>query len=1028
MRPAVTGLAMALALVCASTARAAAPAPSRLSAETLKQFESLNAANKWVELETAAKAAMADLDSRPGADDLDRATALLWLERAHEGEGQYAVAETESRRLLAIREARLGPDATDTADAVDALAGVEYDLGALAEAERLYRRALLINQKRSGVESHEAAVELNNLALVVQDRGRFVDAETLYRQSLAIYVKVLGPGSPDTAALDNNLAEVLRRMGRDGEAEAHFRRALAVDEVSLGRDHPAIATILDDLAMTLEAQGRRGEAETLMRRAMGIDERALGPEHPGTGIDIRNLARFLGRSGRTDEAEPLMRRALAIGVKSLGPKHPTTAVWSTDMAALLRSQGRLAEAEPLLRGAIAVEAASLGPDHPYLADSYGELAEVRLALGDVTEARKLAEQAVRIDESRYGPAHPITLSARERLARILLAGRDFSGATKLLRPVCELRATTQVARELNIQNRRQSDSLSGDCSRRLSLALWGWSSERGGAGAKDRPAGLAPGGLADEAFLAAQRATQSAAAEALARAAALTAAQRVGVGAEAEAYEAALSRRDALDQALSDLAGEPGPAAADKRQTLQRDRAAVGETIERLRAVLIGKSPSYWAFRAPGAVSVAELRQGPASLLRPDEALILFETPSDADQGLVFAVTRESVAWAEVDLSGAALAAKVRTLRQQIDPMGYGGQDAASGVAQPGRRRLAFDRGAAFELYQTLFGDPAIQAAIGGKATWLIVPSGSLTTLPPGLLVTAPPLGGAAGDTSPGEMRATAWLARSHAIGILPAVASLRSARSRSPASAATATTPLLALADPDFGGGPDAGRALDPRGIQAYFQDGKPNENALRLLPDLPGARAEAAALQRVLGAGDDSVLSGVAASKSELFRRNQDGRLAQVRVLEFATHGLVTGDISGLAEPALALSAQDGPHNILLRASEAAGLTLHADWVILSACNTAGPDAPGAQGLSGLTRAFLFAGARSMVVSHWRLSDDVAETLIPAMIRYQRENRSASKAEALQKASLGVLDDGQPRHAFPFAWAPFVLIGDTD
>lgn len=159
----------------------------------------------------------------------------------------------------------------------------------------------------------------------------------------------------------------------------------------------------------------------------------------------------------------------------------------------------------------------------------------------------------------------------------------------------------------------------------------------------------------------------------------------------------------------------------------------------------------------------------------------------------------------------------------------------------------------------------------------------------------------------------------------------------------------------------------------------------------------------------------------------RNQDGRLSRVRVLEFATHGLVAGDASDLAEPALALAAGATPADELLLASEASTLKLNADWVLLSACNTASPDAPEAQGLSGLSRAFFYAGARSLLVSHWRVRDDVAPKLIPSMLLAERNDPTLTRAEALRRASLAILDDDTISAAAPSAWAAFTLIGEA-
>jgi CHAT domain-containing protein len=152
---------------------------------------------------------------------------------------------------------------------------------------------------------------------------------------------------------------------------------------------------------------------------------------------------------------------------------------------------------------------------------------------------------------------------------------------------------------------------------------------------------------------------------------------------------------------------------------------------------------------------------------------------------------------------------------------------------------------------------------------------------------------------------------------------------------------------------------------------------------------------------------------------------KLANAQVIAFATHGLVTGDL-GLGEPALALAApkpgekDDG----FLTASEVLQIKLNADWVILSACNTASPDSDQADGLSGLSRAFFFAGAGGLLVSHWRVDDVATQALTTQAVRLRRAG--ATKAEALQKASLELIDGPDPRLAFPTAWGAFTLIGD--
>jgi CHAT domain-containing protein len=156
----------------------------------------------------------------------------------------------------------------------------------------------------------------------------------------------------------------------------------------------------------------------------------------------------------------------------------------------------------------------------------------------------------------------------------------------------------------------------------------------------------------------------------------------------------------------------------------------------------------------------------------------------------------------------------------------------------------------------------------------------------------------------------------------------------------------------------------------------------------------------------------------------------LADYRVVYFATHGLVAGDVEGLAEPSLALTLPAKPSaddDGLLTASEVAQLKLNADWVVLSACNTIAGDTPGAEALSGLARAFFYAGARALLVSHWAVDSSAATKLTTATFDIVKSNPKLGRAEGLRRAMLAYMNDAfDPRHAYPAFWAPFVVVGE--
>jgi len=276
-----------------------------------------------------------------------------------------------------------------------------------------------------------------------------------------------------------------------------------------------------------------------------------------------------------------------------------------------------------------------------------------------------------------------------------------------------------------------------------------------------------------------------------------------------------------------------------------------------------------------------------------------------------------------------------------------------------------------------------------------------------------------------GGYRKAAWLLRRHAITTLPSVTSLR-ALGRLGRRRAPGTKPFVGFADPRFdrprsGGKKDkAGKRRRlanagnraPRGYTAYFKGRLADpEKMAGLLPSLPNSAREVRAIAKSLGARRDAIHLGREASETTVKSLSARGRLGRYRVVAFATHALVAGETRlvaegrSLAEPALALSTPARPSEAddgLLTASEVAQLGLGAEWVVLSACNTAAGEKPGAEALSGLAKAFFYAGARALLVSHWPVDTYAAEYLTTRTFKALRKNRRLGRAEALRRAML--------------------------
>jgi CHAT domain-containing protein len=313
------------------------------------------------------------------------------------------------------------------------------------------------------------------------------------------------------------------------------------------------------------------------------------------------------------------------------------------------------------------------------------------------------------------------------------------------------------------------------------------------------------------------------------------------------------------------------------------------------------------------------------------------------------------------------------------------------------------------------------------------VPSGALTALQFHLLVTEKPVM-AIPDKFDGYRNA-AWLLKRHAVSVLPSVTSLKALRAF--VRRDQNIKPMTGFGDPLFdpsqaSGSKRAAQKTASRSVAsvAYteFWRGAGVDRALlaQALPQLPDTADELNAVAKDLGVAAGDIHLGSDASETTLKRM----RVSDYSIVYFATHGLVAGDVKGLAEPSLALSIPAQPSEFddgLLTSSEVAQLKLNAEWVVLSACNTIAGDKPGAEALSGLARSFFYAGARALLVTHWAVDSAAATRLTTSTFDRLKADPNMGRAEALREAMLAYLNDASsPRNAYPAFWGPFALIGE--
>ena len=991
--------------------------------------------DRHAEAEAHYKNSIAVLEKALGPTHPNVATALNNLAIVYEQLGRYRDTEQTLRKALAITEKSLGPSHSQLAPKLNNLAVINWRLARYSDAEALFKRALVIYERDEGAEAREVLETLSNLAAVYRGQqryneagelfarvlavaektgsknlmastmhnlavlreaeGRYREAETLYGKALPIVIDLQGAEHPNVALLINNVGIVYEKQGRTAEAERTYQRALAILEKARGPNHPSVADTLNNLAGVYRVGERYEEAEGLLKRALAIREQALGAKHPEIAESFNNIANLYAAQKRHKEAEELYRRVVAIREQNLGANHVAVGRALNNLAIEYRAQGRYVEAARLYERTLKIFEGSIGKNHPDMIPPLTNAGVALAAAGHPDEAVAVYTRALALAEEFLGARHPQTVLILDNLAGASAAEGDAGKALQLSRKATDiLIGDTAASTEARTTEERAK------LFRRRAAHVWQASEKR-----------LEPAAaLAAEAFAIAQWANQSAAAAAL---------QQMGVRFSAGSDKLAALVRETQDlNALwrdkdKALASELSkPEARDngaKLAALRDEMARIAERLTTARARLSQEFPDFAALTNPQPLGPDDAKP----LLAGNEALVTFVVGES--ESFVFALTREGLDWKRIPLGADALAPQVAAFRK-----GLSVEEAMAAKPQ------LFDLALAHELYVMLLAP--VEASIKGKPNLAVVPAGPLTALPFHLLLTDKP------SSTPTEKdfaayRAAPWLLRRHAVSVLPSVASLKALRVALKAD--RGGKPLVGFGDPIFappqGGQTARGVRNATRAYADFWRGAGVDRNKLaEALPELPDTADELKAIAAKVGAAAADVHLKGEASEATLKRLP----LADYRIVYFATHGLVAGDIKGVAEPSLALTLPETPSPIddgLLTASEVAQLRLNADWVVLSACNTAAGEKPGAEALSGLARSFFYAGARALLVSHWAVASASATRLTTTAFAAMAADAKIGRAEALRRAMIDHLEDTSgPHNAHPAFWGPFMVVGE--
>ncbi len=325
----------------------------------------------------------------------------------------------------------------DRAESLNGLASLHQQMGNYGEAEIAYKEALSIFEANPG---RGLAAVLNNMGSFYKERGQFLLSKRFFDRALDQVENTHGSKSSAYANTQQNLALLLLELGEYGDAEKYISSALEIVEGESGKTHRNYSAALLNYGRIMLAQGKYKEAEPAFREVLDIRREALGNTHILYAEALNSLAFFYQTLGNFAQAEPLLRESLDI-YKSVGGDKTTNYANSLEnLATLYQLKGDYSEAKPLLEEALEIDRILVGEDHPLYSTTLHNLASLYKEVGELDNSETLFRQALSIDEKTYGEEHPSYAKTLYNLATLLQDKEDYEGAEQLFQKVTDIRS------------------------------------------------------------------------------------------------------------------------------------------------------------------------------------------------------------------------------------------------------------------------------------------------------------------------------------------------------------------------------------------------------------------------------------------------------------------------------------------------------------------------------------------------------------------------------------------------------------
>jgi CHAT domain-containing protein/Tfp pilus assembly protein PilF len=851
--------------------------------------------------------------------------------------------------------------------------------GKYVEAVPLDARAFEIAEKYFSGDDARLGVFLNSHGYLQRQQGNYPASDQTLQRALALNEKALGREHPQTVDSMRNLGLLYRSMNDYAKADKMFRDVLALTGKTLGQEHPRVVQDLINLETVLSAMGDQKQGELVLQRALTLAEKHFEPD----SLTIANVLNNLGTDAIDERdyarAEPLIRQVLAIYERTIGTDNDRYSNTLQNLGLIIYKKGDYAQALTIYERTLALREKILGPEHLNLAPLLSNTANVLHALGDDTKALATQQRALGIAEKNGGLYHSWTILSLRNIARYYTAAGDASNAVAF-QTLSEQRTETALALNLAIGSERQKliqlDDLEERTSRTISLNV------------------------------------QVAAADPQASAlAALVLLQRKGrvLDAMSASFAALRERADPGDKKLLDelnsvtqqlakvTLNKPAKTSLDEQR---KQIAELTEKKEALEADISRRSAQFHAASLP--VTLA----GVQAEIPPDAALVEFAVYRPYDPKVI----NSEQAYGEAHYIAYVLRRTGDVQWKDLGdrkPIDSAIEEWRGALGDPGRK----DTQSAARKVDEKVMEP-VRSIAGNVARFLISPDGELSLVPFEALLD----------------EKGSYLVQHYSFTYLTSGRDLLRMKV-----AQASKSKDLVIANPRFGDSPSGESEAANRPGKLALRKSTTNTRSLAetYFAPLSGTLQEARSIQALFP--DSVFLSGTAATEAALKQARAP------RLLHIATHGFFLSEppaIPGsspqnpLLRSGLALANANlhGNNNAagddgILTALEASGLDLWGTKLVaLSACETGLGEVKNGEGVYGLRRAFVLAGADSLLMSLWSVSDYSTRRLMTDY--YKNLKQGQGRGEAMRSVQLNLLKANPKLH--PFYWANFIQVGE--